>query len=255
MITPKSVAIVGSKDTTYENAKDLLDDFLPEDCQVYVPSYISDSGLKNVLKWLNDYGVSYERVKRDKIIDTLSETIGLAYLIVIGTEGLEKEINQAYHLGIPVYDLAAALWAVPDPTEEPQLPLHEPESHADETDTRSGTSVRVPNDLGSESLSEPQGIPIELMNQVHDYVTRDEVRDIVMTILHNEFNWEPAKPDSVPKIFVDGSQLEPQEGGSSLIKFYRSKTGKMRKAGRSKARPGETEVFLTQEEADQLDGS
>lgn len=242
MITLKAAAIIGTGDTTYENARDLLDDFLPEDCQIYVPSYISDPGLKNVLKWLNDYGVSYERVKRDRIVDVLGETIGLAALIVIGTEGLEDEIKRAYLMGIPVYDLAAALWAVPDPTEEPQLPLYEPESHADRTESSSGTSVRVPDDHGLESLSEPQGRTW----------TEREIRSLVMTILHSEFNWEPGSIPITGAASITG--LPPTADETDGIKYYKSKTGKYRKAGRSKARTGETEVYLSQEEADKLNG-
>lgn len=240
MITLKAAAIIGSGDTTYENARDLLDDFLPEDCQIYVPSYISDPGLKNVLKWLNDYGVSYERVKRDRIVDVLGETIGLAALIVIGTEGLEDEIKRAYLMGIPVYDLAAALWAVPDPTEEPQLPLYEPESHADRTESSSGTSVRVPDDHGLESFSEPQGRTW----------TEREIKSLVMTILHSEFNWEPTASQPVSYLQGEAYDKVTEEG----VKYYKSKTGKYRKAGRSKARTGETEVYLSQEEADKLNG-
>lgn len=277
MITLKAVAIVGDGDTSYENAKDLLDDRIPDGCQVYIPSYIKGPGLKNVFKWLNDYDVPYERVPKDSLLDKLKHTTGLPALIVVGTEGLDSEIAQAYHLGIPVYDLSQALWAVPDPTDEHQMPVHEPESHADETEASSGTSVGVPKDLVLATVSEPRSLETFKQFMLNELpLTREEVKEIVRAaILHHETNWHSA-PSTAVGLYQCPSCYGPTESvgqcsrclsgdipvqvdasvpeSLGLTRYYKSKTGKYRKAGRSKARSGETEVYLTPEEMEAVNG-
>lgn len=253
MTALKAVAIVGDGDTSYENARDLLDDRIPEGCQVYIPSYIKGPGLKNVHRWLNDYDVSYERVPKDKLIDRLRQTAGLPALIVVGTEGLESEISQSCRLGIPVYDLSKALWAVPDPVNEHQMPLGEPESHAETTKSGPDISVRVTKDLALATVSEPRSQEILDPSMLSEMlVTRSEVEEIVRAaILHHEENWHSPpliKVDPVEEIDVTKDSSHP----IGNIKYYKSKTGKYRKAGRSKARPGEVEAWLTEDEIDDL---
>ena len=252
LITVKAVAIVGDGDTSYDNAKDLLDDFLPEDCQVFIPSYIKGPGLKNVHKWLNDYDVPYERVSKDSLIDRLDQATGLVYLIIVGTEGLDQEIELAQHLGIPVYDLSQALWAVPNRSNDPGVPLDGSQSHADAPEGSSEGNDIPPKDLVLETVSEPRSIETFnkfMLNEMP--ITREEVEEIVRSaILHHESGWHSQEYVAPPP--VEDAVPEDADRPEGSIKYYKKKSGKIRKAGRSKALAGETEIWLTEEEASAL---
>lgn len=108
-----AVAILGNEDTTYNNAADLLDDYLPENCVVLVPSYIKTDGMKSVLSWLRDSGVEYERHTKSELRSVLREVDARKKaLIVTGTEDNEQLIASFMLLDMPVFDLTRGLYSV-----------------------------------------------------------------------------------------------------------------------------------------------
>lgn len=236
-----AVVITGDADITYENAKVLLDDFLPENCRVLVPNYVTAQGMKNVIKWLEDYGVPFERVKSDKLGATLHELeASRKAVLILGAEYVPE--NTMY----PLYDLSRALFML-SAGNEPQMPLDGPESHAETVSDVPDGSVRVED---SEPHSDSQSLALDQLEGLNERQRR-EVEEIIMTFVRTrEFGWTVQEtPDPQPVIKLAAPEPEMVDG---KIKYYVNKSGKYRKAGNSKPRPGETEAWLTQEEADAL---
>lgn len=232
-----AVAIIGNGDIEETNLDALLDDFLPADALVIIPSYIQSPGLKKVLTWLVDNNQPYERIKKDLVISRLestyeSDNVKETSVIVVGTEGLEEDLEYFHKYGVPVYDLTRGLFAVEPP--DGSVSDSEPLTQAPVGEARVDTSLSL------EGIVE---LHTETLDMILDRIERLE--KMVGVVAVNESGFTPA-PDTMEEVLME---MLVQQSTKGKTKYYRNESGKLRKAGRSKARPGETEVFLTEEEA------
>lgn len=245
------VAITGTGDITYNNAEALLDDYLPiDDVLVYVPSYITSDGLKVVVQWLKDANIKVERVKKDLMSSFLlgNSDYQDKSLIVLGVEDSEEIIQEVLEEQCAVYDLTRGLYRV----SEADLPLDGSVSHAESLTGEAGTPVGSGNDLGLDLLTETQG-GYPLAMDIND-VVRDLVRRVVR--LEQEINWEHTANPRMPvptETPVQDVLEELLEERQNKTKYYQNGKGKIRKAGRSRIKPGEKEVWLSDEEAAELE--
>ena len=241
-----AIAIIGSGDTTYNNASDLLWDYLPDNYVVYIPSYINSAGMKNVWKFLQDSQINYDRVKRSDIIEILlkSETKN-RQLVVLNSDGIENEISRCLNAKIPVLDLTRGLYQITE------VVPGSSESHAEAIAEQTPTPVSPANDLASVSVSE-LAFRVDLQGDtISALIDRIERLEKAMSVGTSETNWEPGPlpaPEN-PEAVTTGKE----DTANQTVAYWKSKRGKFRKAGKSKARPGETMVYLTQDEIDKLE--
>lgn len=249
-----AIAIIGSGDTTYNNAADLLEDFLPDNYVVYIPSYINSSGMKNVWKFLQDAQINYDRVKRSDIIEILikSETKN-RQLVVLNSDGIENEISACLNAKIPVLDLTRGLYQITE------VGPGSSESNSEAIAEQTPAPVSPENDLASVSVAELAfrlGLQGDTISALIDRIERLEK---AMSVGIGETNWEPSQNTIPPEEDVLGAGETGFKTGvydpdaASKVAYWKSKRGKFRKAGKSKARPGETMVYLTQDEIDKLE--
>lgn len=254
------VAITGTGDTTYNNAAALLSDYLPEDVLVYVPSYTTSDGMKVVVQWLKDANINVERVKRHLLPDFYLGNPDATdrALIVLGIEGQEELIVEAFDNFLAVYDLTRGMYRV----SKAELPLYgsvsEPESLADD----SGTSVGVHNDLALESVTEPGDTTAQFAKITVELAElRKEVNDLRAHVATSTASWEPdpritsgniqagmAHSTGQDEFIGQAAQEELYADTTGKTKYYQNGKGKIRRAGRSKIKAGEKEVWLTEEE-------
>lgn len=242
------VAITGTGDITYNNAEALLDDYLPiDDVLVYVPSYITSDGLKVVVQWLKDANIKVERVKKDLMSSFLlgNPEYQDKSLIVLGVEDSEEIIQEVLEEQCAVYDLTRGLYRV----SEADLPLDGSVSNAESLTGEVGTPVGSSNDLGLDLLTETQG-GYPLAMDIND-VVRDLVRRVVR--LEQEINWEHTANPRMPVAPENDPAVEVGDSTEGRTKYYQNGKGKIRKAGRSRIKPGEKEVWLSDEEAAELE--
>jgi hypothetical protein len=245
-----TVAFAGNQDISYANASQLLDDYLPGDCEVYIDQENTTDAMTQVTDFMAAVKQSYVRTP-DVILAISQGTSSRKELIVLGSEGVEDLIKQAQHNGWKVSDLCRAL-------HDPEMPLDGAESQAEPVTGQSGIPVRV------ESPEPSQGDPW----RDSEYVSRAEMEEYVtgiIKVLRQEFHAPAVDSGAIAPVSGQGlADVETLSGNDSspvetvtdqeTLKYYKSKTGKFRKAGNSKARPGEVEVQLTQAEVDELPG-
>lgn len=255
-----AVAICGNGDVTYANASQLLDDYLPADCLVYVPNYGNSDGMKQVIKFLDTVGQPYDKVRRSELTGKIERSgVARKEIIVLGSDGLEDLIDFAVRNEWKVSDLTRGLFdpAVVSLTGT-QMPLDGSESNA-ETITEAmgdtGTGLTQNEAQGSPRLSH------DLINTLPPYVTRSEMEEYVrqiMTTHETHFHGTgSARPDQDKGDLIPADASSEVTGPASAevpdgVKCYKNKKGTIRKAGKTKARPGETVVYLTAEESDAL---
>lgn len=239
-----AIAILGSGETTYNNAADLLWDYLPENYVVYIPSYINSGGMKNVWKFLQDENIHYERVKKSNLIETLEQTeTKIRQLVILNSDGIENEISHCLQAKIPVFDLTRGLYQVTE------VPLPEAGSDSEAIEQQDAAPVPPEKDLALGSVL----ARLEKIEQDAHEVIR-KVRDMHAQILTGEANWEPLQEPETGMTGMDVIKMDPGlSEAAGLTPYWKSKRGNLRKAGKSKARPGETLVHLTQEEMDNLE--
>jgi hypothetical protein len=251
-------AITGSGDITENNASALLDDYLPEDVLVYVPSYMTSDGMRVVVQWLKSANINIERVKKPLMSSFLlaNSEADERVLIVLGVSGSEDIILECIEESVPVLDLTRGLFQVTrEEASETEMPLSEPESDGETLSPAPGTPM-IPRDAKVlESLTEPQpGITSEseaLVWAVEEVKKlRKEVSTLRAAAVSGEVNWEPS-PQSDPSI-ATGAGFAIGDSTEGKIRCYQNGKNKVRKAGRSKIKPGEKEVWLTEEEFESL---
>jgi hypothetical protein len=232
------VAITGSGDTTLNNASALLDDYLPvDDVLVYVPSYITSDGMRVVVQWLRDANINIERVKKHLLSSyLLGNPEPDKSLIVLGVEGSEEIIQEVMSEDVAVYDLTRGLYRV----SESEIPLSVPESDVETRTGESGTPVGSGDDLGLESLTEPQP-------DLQERVARLERK---LTEIESRINWEHTANPRMPVAPEPSQEKELDAEREGTVKYFQNGKGKVRKAGRSRIKPGEKEVWLTEDEVE-----
>lgn len=236
-----AIALAGSGDVSIPNAKALLNDFIGDnDVIVYVPNYITQEqeGLRTAISCLPDEPV---KVRKSMLIEKLEavkvpEALELVF-IILGPEGLDDLIEEAEEAGIPVLDMTKGLF---QHSALPVVALDGSESNADA--------------LEEPAEGEHLGDVSDLVRIDPSAMTRKEVEDLIMVMIiaheqkyHNGLPIEPQRPEILaPEVTVLDDAKAPETN------YYRSKTGKLRPKGRSQPRPGETAVFLTEEEINAL---
>jgi hypothetical protein len=151
-------AITGSGDITENNASALLDDYLPEDVLVYVPSYMTSDGMRVVVQWLKSANINIERVKKPMMSSFLlgNPEADEKVLIVLGVSGSEEIILECMEENVPVLDLTRGLFQVTrEEASETEMPLDGPESNGETTKPLPGTPMTPQDDLGLSGVSEP----------------------------------------------------------------------------------------------------
>lgn len=277
------IYVTGAGYVSRRAAEDLLTDFvldgLHESNVTFVlPSYISDEGLKNVkaavdtvnrVVWPDDgsiEGVFWKmtRVKKTDMPGMFTDDADDKILMVLDASSVPEMVKLADACGIKVYDLSKGLFPVsPDSpsTSEAQMPLDEAESDAEALLLPLGYDVTPENPEPSQAISAP---PEDKSQSVFTSEQREEIERIVQGIiainrpdLHPVYKTGSAEPDidAAEESVADELFAKPGEPRSTevfeeftKVRYYRSKTGKMRKANKSKARPGEEETWLTAEQ-------
>lgn len=223
-----AVAFNGSEDVSYQATEALLEDSLPANALIILPSYMSTGnyGLRTVKEWADHSGRTVERRRRDDMLQYLA---GLdaeeKYVIVLGTEGLDDYIAEAQEESLPVLDLCRGLFAV----EGPQGSVSDSES----VSASSPTPGRVAGIVSAESFTEPTAILIKRVE-----ILEKEVAELRAHVGVNE-------SFGTPEVVVQPSDQVNEE---VRTKYYKDAAGKLRKAGRSRARNGEEELWLTDDE-------
>lgn len=168
------------------------------------------------------------------------------------TDNYEPEDNDAaiaqrlVRQGLPVYDLSRGLYPVA---------LDTPYAALGSTETAEQVQGGVITSTGGVAVSplilEPYG-GIDLSDLG---LSQTQQAEIEKRIMHHAIRIREKGIHPVYTEYEDGlrkTELHPvdesEDSEDDKIRCYKSKTGKIRKAGRSKARPGENEVFLTEEE-------
>lgn len=238
------IALAGSGDITEKNAETLLNDFIDgRETVLFVPNYITQEqeGLRTVLNW---WGSDYYKIRKGMLLSKFDDLQGEYAFVVLGTEGLEDLIGQAQRAGFPVLDLCRGLFQITealDGVESNAEALSEP-PEGDEPQEESDLVTDDP------SASDPW--------TGTEYMTRDEVKELVMTLIQvHERMYHNGVPMDLPPAIADIKEAVAeiqQEASGTEPNYYRSKTGKHRPMGKTKARPGEVPVYLTQEEIDGL---
>jgi hypothetical protein len=285
------ICITGSGYVSKKAAEDLLFDFIVEGHEsqrvIFIfPSYIMNDGLKNVRDAVVDIESSVyhkdkddvmwevERAKKSELPDTFltgtwdgNGRDGPRILMVLDAETEAEFVTRCIDARVEVYDLSKGLYPVTSAGKEDsdsQMPLDGSRTNAE------GLTGTVWYDgMGEKksplaSLSEPyRGIwdDISRVEGLSDTQLQEIERIIVTQIKIHEKNFHPVyapdqllgakfdTPDMTGKLIEseEAEQIQPDK-----VAYYKSKIGKFRKAGNSKARPGEEIVMLTQEEINKL---
>jgi hypothetical protein len=276
------ICILGSGYVSKKAAQDLIEDFIegydPGPVTFMIPSYIASDGLKNVrdaVKEMNHVIVSYKRSVLPEMFRAYQDSSKAVFILDADTD---REFLRSAGTDL-IYDLSKGLYPVSLAAEgdsTSQMPLDGSVSHAE---TRTGPvryDGKGQKENGSESLTEPYRAILQSVTDLGSF-SDDQLRrlkEIIMVhIKVHEKDMHPVyetsvtgeKPEDVLPGFASASlssaskemvtateAMYCSDTLADTVKYWKSKRGKFRKAGNSKPRPGETEVFLTEEEAAKL---
>lgn len=259
-----AVAICGNGDITYVNASQLLDDYLPANCLVYVPNYGNSDGMKQVIKFLDAVNQPYDKVRKSELTGRIERSgVTRKEIIVLGSDGVEDLIGFANENGWKVSDLTRGLFdPVCVPSSDSQVPLDGSESNAEtiaEAMGDTGTGMTQDEAQGSLELSH------DLVSTLPPYVTRTEMEEYVRQIITtHEMHFHGTGTKGNPVSLDAGSEVTEEKAAEDIyreavpepdpdgVKCYKNKKGTIRKAGKTKARPGETVVYLNRDEVSAL---
>lgn len=232
-----SVFITGDGDITHENAKALLDDYLPPEleCTIFIDrNYELDLGMCNVVDALGILCRTSIRMKPENFLVTSGRRVVLLLGYKRDKEGhclpmsLRNSITLQYFNGLEILAMDRGLMALPVSEPASELPLYGP--HLNAAPTKVLPQPTVPPAASNPHLcAQSPGsseASIEETNMRAHVTTREE-------------NWHSPVPQA--PVIPEGT-----------TPYYKSKTGKLRKAGKSKARPGEELVYLTEEEVNDI---
>lgn len=264
--------IVGFGDIDDEAMSALLDWYLPENSLVLIHSAHAGSQTQ-VYNWCAEVGQDYQIIQGD-VLDALlkfdEESQDLS-LIVLGVEDTTGIIKDAWANDIEVIDLTRAAYPVTQGIDLEDI-LYEPVTHAHEvTDGlggRGSLDIFAPQDVLQSDDRIKFSIPPEIrrkfpMPDEPALSQADLVEKLVeiMTGLiqvHEEKYHAPETEGVVigqlpsdAQITIAGNLEIVQSNTSEKIRCLKNiKTGKIRVSPRAKAKDGEQETWLTQEEID-----
>jgi hypothetical protein len=279
------ICITGAGYVSKKAAEDLIRDFIsipdPGPVTFMLPSYMTTDGLRNVrdvVKDMDHVVVSYKKSVMPEMFRTYADRHKAVFILDADTDRDFLEESGAELM----YDLSRGLFPVAPPVAQDSLHMALGATETDEQ-VRSGVIARTGEYDTLESLTElpEDSIPRWLRNQDLDQLRQleTEVRHAVHireqglhpvytgykngTKFHSRemeeagaeltVNMEPLYQD-VPATAgtVEALAHTVEMSQQETVKYWKSKAGKYRKAGKSKSRPGETEIWLTQEEIDKL---
>lgn len=224
-----------------ESIEALLDWYLPEDCYVITSNAVNPA-LQRIQYWMTEVGQDWtiNSGYDDTLIDNLvryGDPADLS-LIVLGVEGNEKLIQQAWQNNIEVADLTRAMYIVQQGVDLDDV-VYEPQTHPHEvTDGLGGRSSLDVFASLDQSESRLAG------------TTRKQIEEIVTGLirLHEEgFHQPQPTPEEKGQAMADA--IDDFRAGK--VRCLKNKAGEIRVSPRAKAKPGEEEVWLTQEEIDE----
>jgi hypothetical protein len=215
------IAITGSANVPPAELEALLDEYVPEDDCLILISADNKTGLNEVRQWCRDVKQVFNDIIDSTIIMMLDEVDSEEKeLWVLGIRGEESKIRAAHNLGIPVSDLTRAMFSV----EPAEVALDGSESNADGL-AESGLGVFMGEG------NPPQQRPPQ------SYILNEdkEIEKIVTGFIraHEEKFHGAASPEVT----------------EDKTRYYKNSSGNLRRAGRSKIKEGEEEVWLTEAEA------
>jgi hypothetical protein len=236
-MTDMVAVIAGSGKVLYETVESELDDFLPVASVVFIPGYpdsvIPPEGEVVVKRWMDFSDQDYVEADTTQFfMQSLTYMPDVEHvMITIGTE-FRRPIENALSAGWDVFDLCRGLFPVTQAdleSEDAEMPLDGPEINADGL---SGNLGMITHGTDSEPYDGSEGL------------TKKEIEEIVAGYIQvHEQKFHGAPVESVMQ--EDVAKPEMPEPG--WVRCYKSKTGRIRKAGRSKMKPGETEILVDPE--------
>lgn len=272
------ICITGAGYVSKKAAEDLIRDFIsipdPGPVTFMLPSYMTTDGLRNVrdvVKDMDHVVVSYKKSVMPEMFKAYADRHKAVFILDADTDRDFLEESGAEL----AYDLSRGLFPVAPPVAQDSLHTALGATETDEQ-LQSGVIAHTGEYDGSESLTAlpEDSIPRWLRNQ-----DLDQLRQLETEVRHavhiREQNMHPVYTE-----YKNGAKFHSREMGVQVqdiavqtepiyqdvpvttgtveipqqetVKYWKSKTGKYRKAGKSKSRPGETEIWLTQEEIDKL---
>jgi hypothetical protein len=245
-MTDMVAVIAGTEYVYYDSVEAELDDFLPVKSIVFIPDYpdgtVPPMSEAVVKKWMDFADQDYLEADPNMIMmqAIAYEPAAEHVLIVMGT-GDRETIEYAFSRGWDVFDLTRGLFPVTQEdleAEDAEMPLDGPEINAD---SLAGESGMITHGTGSEPYNGSES---------HTW-SREEIEKMMSGYIQvHEAKFHGVPSESVILEGITDMSAVPEMAEPVKIRCYKSKTGKIRKAGRSKMKPGETEVFLTDEELD-----
>jgi hypothetical protein len=260
------ILVAGSGYVSKKAAEDLLIDFIIEgyeyqDVTFMFPSYITSDGLKNVKAAVDDINKTvYQgdldgqlywntiRVKKHELGYKFVEHDGEPKLVLVLDAVSEKDLLVELNPHVNgIFDLTKGLWPVAvksDGSVDAEVPLSVAESHAEGQTLDPWYDEVVVAEIGSESRREA----IDTLQGLNDRQRR-EVEEIVLRIGREELHPVYVQDNVEPDLDAAEEAVAAQVFGDKTA-YYKSKTGKLRRVGKSKARPGEELVYLKPEEVE-----
>lgn len=256
-----AIVFVGYENTAESNVNALLDDFLDDkSTSIVMPQWSMAEkmpGLRHVENYLDGHDISYSRaIMYDDLMMMLKNIdADKRYLVVCGAENILDMITDAAGSGIPVLDLCEGLddisWVanvhgglgmpVENKPAHDHKPYHDPcprDCPAHEWDgERHNAVIR-------EEIHKELEVPVGAFNQVT--MTDEELKAFMIGLIQT--HEEGFHHGERVNIKSDDVVRRPDPEDSEKIRCYETEQGKIRKAGRSKIKTGEIEIFLTQEE-------
>jgi hypothetical protein len=217
----------------------------------------------NRLTWPEDFdgGTFWKlvRYKKSVMFSThLDSEVKDCIFMVLDSGSEITAVEEMTAQGIPVYDLSKGLFPVLSPVSS-QMPPAGAENDAEALLLPLGCDETGKGSKPSEAISEP---PESMsVSSVFTPEQRKEIEEIVQGIiainrqdLHPVYVQDSAGPDMGPDMdAAEEAVADEVHSTEGKTRYYRqARTGKMRKAGKSKARPGEEETWLTPEQETSL---
>lgn len=242
-----SVIIAGTGDVTYENASALLADWLTDAHKIYLPSRVNTDGLKNAVRYLDESKTPYERLSKSDMVDELKDLYHEegtdVILILLGNDG--SPANELYYeavaKSIPTLDLCKGLF-------DAQVPLDGPESKSEAVADDPGTGVTPQVTEAAQKFSEPDDDAPAFTNQKQFFtLIRLYVQQEIEAHM-SDYHQRQVISGQMKTLPAPAETEKTPEPSGIQEAFYKNKSGKLRRAGKTKKRPSEEEVFLSEEE-------
>lgn len=281
------ICITGSGYVSKKAAQDLITDFIegynPDRVTFMLPSYLIADGIKNVRDVVKDTDhviVSYKRTVMPEMFRTYQDSHKVVFILDADTDReflVDSDVREL------AYDLSRGLYPAAPSLAQDTLCMAPGATETDEQ-VQSGMNP-YPYGLSASDLLTELSTDEDIIRanwiRYFDKCTLNELKGLEEEVRHavhvRERDMHPVYTQYQNGLKINGTEATAEELDEELgtvpvsagtveamihsaevsqhetVKYWKSKTGKYRKAGRSKSRPGETEIFLNQEEIDKID--